>query len=306
MPGVSSIITADDNCHTDIEHIENVHLVLPSEINPTHWGTTCSLQIQEIKARLQEAQCQDALQDLCNKLHAINHLYHYKKLNVQHQGPNTWVCSDIASKDKQKLHVVHKYCCAWLAKLALLGHRPWEAELHILNDSNICGLDEDDPANCVAVQRQREVHNKAILVEGWHKLLWIWCTSDAKSTDRMVDSLHVEWLKARACVMCWCEEVRLLLEEMWHMLVSHQHSEQLWTAHINVWENVDPALHQGLQAYAYKQASMYCAMHRTFYTTCLVVALTTNSGIGAEWADDGGFTIPVAAEGEEPSHLIPL
>ncbi|KAI1788243.1 hypothetical protein LXA43DRAFT_1097462 [Ganoderma leucocontextum] len=158
MPSVAAIIDQDINCRTTIEDIENVHLALPSAISPGHRAVVCSEHIQELKARLREAQCRDTLQDIRNKLHTIDHLYHYKKLHVRHQGPNTRARNNIANEDKCKLRAVQKYRHTRQVKLALSGPGPWESQLRVLNDSDICALQEDDP-NSAAAQKKRKHPN---------------------------------------------------------------------------------------------------------------------------------------------------
>lgn len=298
MPGAAAIIDSDSDCRTDIEHIENVRLALPSEISPSHRSLVCSARIQEMERRLREAQCRDALQDIRNKLHTIDHLYRYKKLNVRHQGPNTRARSDIAGQDKRKLQAVQKYRRARQAKLALSGHGAWETELRVLNDNDIRALEEDDPNSIAAQKKRKQSGNKSVPAEGRRTISWIWRASDTEGSGGMVDSLRVEWLKARARVMRWQEEVKLLPEEMRRVLVSHHHSENTWLSRAHARTNVDPALREGLVAYAHKQSNMYRAMRGRFHATCIADAQVASGGTGEEWADSGPLPAFIADEAE--------
>lgn len=99
MPRAVSMLGEDPACRLDIELVEDVRLGLPSEISASRRDTVCSPRLRDVEARLREAQCRDALQDLRNQLHTLNHLFLYKKTHVRHQGSNTRARQEIATQD---------------------------------------------------------------------------------------------------------------------------------------------------------------------------------------------------------------
>ncbi|KAI1792316.1 hypothetical protein LXA43DRAFT_1093838 [Ganoderma leucocontextum] len=287
MPEAAHVFASDDACRTDVELVENIRIGLPSEISPSRRAVVCPAVLQDMEARIREAQCRDALHDIRNKLHTIDHLYKYKRINVRHQGPNTRVCSEITAHDVVKDRAVKRYRRARRTKLALSGPGPWENELRILNDGDICALEDDDPHSEVA-KKKRKHGDKAGPAEGKRTVSWIWRSADADGNDGMIDTLRLEWLKARARTMRWREEVLLLPEEMRRVLASHRYDKQQWLAHADRRADTDPKLREGLVAYAHKQVGIRRALHTRFRTICLPVLCLHHTGpLDAEWDGDG-------------------
>ena len=131
----------------------------------------------------------------------------------------------------------------------------------------------------------RLVHEGHCLAEGRRVISWIWRASDAEGSDGMVDSLRVEWLKARARVMRWREETKLLPEEMRRCLATLLYEEHIWRKRardVKSWVE-DPTLLEGLISYAIDQASIRRSMRATFRAVCLPTAQAVSGGSSNEW-----------------------
>ncbi|KAI9056786.1 hypothetical protein FKP32DRAFT_1615644 [Trametes sanguinea] len=257
MPLSMPLFAHGGDCHTDVELVENVRIGLPSEITPTHRATVCPARLGEMEAGLREAQCRDALVDLRNKLHIIDHLYRYKKVNVRHQGPNTRVRADLSTQDARKDRAVNKYRRARRAKLTLSGPGDWERELRPLDDRDVRGIEDDDPDE--VAKRKRKRGDKDGPAEGHRILSWIWCAADSKNPDAITDSIRVEWLKARARSMRWEEECKLLPEEMRRVLATLKYEEAQWLRRRTARPDEDGRLREGLADVRRRMRGMFVA-----------------------------------------------
>ncbi|KAI9068672.1 hypothetical protein FKP32DRAFT_1672009 [Trametes sanguinea] len=280
MPAIVPVLGEDPRSRTDVQEIERVRIGLPSEISESRRSAICGSRLPDMEARLREAQCRDALQDLRNKLHTINQLYRYKKLNVRNQAPNTRARASIAQQDVRKDRAVRKYRHAYRAKLALSGPGDWQRELQVLEDHHVRGLEDDDPR--AVAERKRKRGASPGPAEGRRQLSWIWRSADLGGSDSMIDSLRVEWLKTRARKMRWAEEAMLLPEEMRRVLATYRYEHQLWLTRASARPVSDPALREGLVSYAIRQARVRTAMAAVFRRVCLPVALAASSKC-ADW-----------------------
>lgn len=301
MPAVAPVLAEDPACCTEVQQVERIRIGLPSEISASRRDAVCSARLIELEDRLREAQCRDALQDLRNKLHTIDQLYHYKKLNVRNQGPNTRARTGISQQEVRKARAAKKYRRARRAKLALSGAGPWEAELKVLEDDDIRGIQDDDPR--AVEKRKRKRGDKAGPAEGRRKISWIWHAADVGGSEKLIDSLRVEWLKSRARKMRWEEEVRLLPEEMRRVLATHRYESNRWQARAGAAQECsqDPYVQEGLRVYALKQARIRQSMARVFLKACQPTAKRASAGTGGEWEGwvDGAYDADAPTEEEE-------
>lgn len=301
MPAVAPVLAEDPACCTEVQQVECIRIGLPLEISASRRDAVCSERLIELEDRLREAQCRDALQDLRNKLHTIDQLYHYKKLNVRNQGPNTRARTGISQQEVRKARAAKKYRRARRAKLALSGAGPWEAELKVLEDDDIRGIQDDDPR--AVEKRKRKRGDKAGPAEGRRKISWIWRAADVGGSEKLIDSLRVEWLKSRARKMRWEEEVRLLPEEMCRVLATHRYESNRWQARASAAQECsqDPYVQEGLRAYALKQARIRQSMVRVFLKACQPTAKRASAGTGGEWEGwvDGAYDADAPMEEEE-------
>ncbi|KAI9069581.1 hypothetical protein FKP32DRAFT_1608330 [Trametes sanguinea] len=281
MPLSVPLFANDASCHTDIDTIEDVRIGLPSEIAPAHRSSVCSSRLSDMEAHLREAQCRDALHDLRNKLHVIDHLYRYKQTNVRHQGPNTRVRADLASQDLKKDRAAEKYRHARRAKLALSGPGAWELELRVLEDHDIRMIEEDDPQELE--RRKRKRGDKGVVSEGHRTLSWIWRGSDTNNPHQLTDSIRIEWLKSRARKMRWEEECALLPEEMRRVLVTLKYEEGEWLKRRATRSPAECSIKEGLVAYATKQALIRRRMRAAFVAVCRRLVTGAKADLGEEW-----------------------
>ncbi|TFK78846.1 hypothetical protein K466DRAFT_606615 [Polyporus arcularius HHB13444] len=289
MPRAVALLSQDPACRLDVELVEEVRLGLPSEIAPSRRDAVCSSRLQEVEARLRESQCRDALQNIRNQLHTLDHLFRYKKTHVRHQGANTRTRGEISTQDVRKARATAKES----------GPGSWERELRVLEDNDIRGISDDDPSN--EKKRKRMPGDRLAPAEGRRQISWIWRTSDMSSSEEMTDSLRVEWLKARARTMRWREEIKLLLEEMRRVLATHSFMESKWIARARTRQTGDSALQEGLVSYAQKQANIRRRMRAVFRAVCIDEARKVK---GATWVEEEEWkevTGLVALSLEEPS-----
>ncbi|KAI9069790.1 hypothetical protein FKP32DRAFT_1559042 [Trametes sanguinea] len=284
MPAIVSVLAEDAASRTDVQEVENIRIGLPSEIGSSRRSVICGHRLLEMEIRLREAQCRDALQDLRNKLHTIQQLYNYKKLNVRNQGPNTRARTSISQQDTRKDRAVRKYRRARRALFALRGPGDWEKELQVLEDHDVRALEDDDPR--MVAKRKRKRDDQVGPAEGRRKLSWIWQAAGSQDSEGMIDSLRVEWLKARARQMRWGEEVKLLPEEMRRVLMTHRYEYNSWLSRASPpLPSADPALQEGLTAYAFKQAHIRASMASVFRTICLPIAKAASPKNGEDWEE---------------------
>lgn len=87
----------------------------------------------------------------------------------------------------------------------------------------------------------------------------------------------MEWLKSRARVARWSEELLLLEEEMHCVEVSLSHKADEWEAKREGLGSVTPEIAEGVTAYADKQAAIL---------RCLAVSFAMLWGKGGEYEED--------------------
>ena len=76
--------------------------------------------------------------------------------------------------------------------------------------------------------------------------------------------MHVEWAKMKAHVDRWGEEVTLMIEEMRRVIHFLDWRARWWQERAELRPDVDPALRNGLCAYAAKQADLQQGLARSF------------------------------------------
>ncbi|KAJ7781732.1 hypothetical protein DFH07DRAFT_764759 [Mycena maculata] len=202
---------------------EMVHLYLPSELSEAERVNGCQSGIAEMEAQLCEAQCSDALMEICVKLHAKGHLITFKNENITRQKLRT---SDLTLDSEEK-----ENDSASRQKLARIGSG-----------------------------KQGQAARNALLKN--RTLSWIWTAWGALDMGEEVLhecgtilALPVEWSQAKARKSRWEEDVRLLQEEMCHVLCFLGWQADFWDMlerDIAVRSNVSAATKGGMVVYAAK------------------------------------------------------
>lgn len=98
--------------------------------------------------------------------------------------------------------------------------------------------------------------------------------------------VRIEWLKARARAQRWEEELRLLREEMRRVLATFTWTASWWDSKVP-YSVRDPAVTEGLRAYAIEHADMYRELRVQFDSQWRDVLDRTNTFLARETVLDG-------------------
>ncbi|KAF7325218.1 CxC2 domain-containing protein [Mycena kentingensis (nom. inval.)] len=234
---------------------ELVPILAPSTLpEAARSGNGCLDGLAELERQLRDAQCRSSLAGLRNQLHVKARFLVYKKI---------------------LLHA-DKYQAARRALVALAGNTSegllWPT---LLKDDIRC---MDGEGGAFEPREGREdvfgrsasgsrAGQKARSQEGETRRImsWIWKFTEASGTDGEIRAaLKVEWSKAYARTRRWREEVRVLEEEWRRLPLSFGHEERLWVERATSVDvgGTEPALAEGLVAYATKQVEMYRGLAR--------------------------------------------
>jgi hypothetical protein len=269
------------------EEAEKVPLYLPSSL-PPHIRNQVELHdICEKERRLREAQADDSLAHIRRIRRVIQGMWQFKKISISGTGnrPNTRMLTTYQSLSNNIQKHAHIYRSAYTALKVLDPGGKWSHRLRPLLDKDICGpgKDPDD-------QTQNSRYEPS----------WIWLVVHNPSPEFEVveedfnDSMRVEWAKVTARAARWNEELLIVQEEIRRVLVFFEWRSSWWVdqAARRVVED-DPALVDGIRAYAYKQASFQTQMAERCASQWLPVL--EGKGITpcwkADFADEVGISI---------------
>ncbi|KAF8835995.1 hypothetical protein BDN67DRAFT_992252 [Paxillus ammoniavirescens] len=128
----------------------------------------------------------------------------------------------------------------------------------------------------LVLQPLKEEHIKAMKdlfekeTKGRKRLSWIWKTpgvasnNSSEGNEDLHDSLCTEWCKARARKLHWEEEVELLDEEQWCILVFLNWQASWWLEQVDLCPFIESMLKEGLWAYTHCQVSLRCQLGSHF------------------------------------------
>jgi hypothetical protein len=163
----------------------------------------------------------------------------------------------------------------------VLNQQGWEVDFPFLNDSDIKGLtDASAPTRSKKLSKSRSQDKVPCASEGRRVITWIWKrlgtleSGDEYLQDgnvllavnlnvliKAVIDLRIEFCKSKARADRWAEEVELLQEEMKRVKMFFETRASQWAAHSKAVTPVnDPALAEGLRAYANDQSTQFRAM----------------------------------------------
>ncbi|KAJ7590359.1 hypothetical protein C8J56DRAFT_783650, partial [Mycena floridula] len=243
---------------------EDVHLLFPSNLTPEQRERGVWTGLGDIESQLCDAQCRDALNQLCNYLIVKARLL-TDPINARHQGATTRSQGLLARNESKIALSARRYQQAWMAKLGLVNNDLEKVGWRKLEPADIqCMQDLNETAKERKKREKREGKRK--LSEGKKTISWIWrdtTVSGMLDGEALQDGLRVEWTKCWARVRRWREEERLLSEEMRRVLVSLQ-----WKA--DWWENralivgFEPEHAAGAAALAVRQAAVCHTMADRF------------------------------------------
>lgn len=258
---------------------ENIPLFLPSSL-PTHLRTLAELdEICQLERRLREPQASDALSEVRRHRRVIQGLWQFKHLNAAGAGnkPNTRMVTLYKCFDNKTKRAAQKYRVAWRALSILDPNGSWSSRLKELKEEDIRGPGKDlnDPSTSRYVPS------------------WIWLVprvSESSNSETSLgeeefnDSMRVEWAKARARMKRWEEELLIVQEEMWRVIVYHGWKAAWWEDRSSLRNNDDSTILDGVSGYAHKQAVICIRMAEQ----CAVYWLPhlKERGISPPWASD--------------------
>ncbi|KAF7799450.1 hypothetical protein EIP86_010685 [Pleurotus ostreatoroseus] len=245
-------------------------------------GLADGLIDQELQMRV--AQCNDSLNSIRTKIQMRTGLHQYKRINVRHQGPNTRARGLMESLERRIRQGADKYRAAREALFSLTGGGgDWDVlykdKYLELKSEDLRAMEDDDPTAAHRKKKQRTG-----VGEGRRTVSWIW--RGAEGTDALAEGVRIEWLKARARIHRWKEELRLLPEELRRSVAFLQWKAADWDKRGALRQDVSPALQAGLRAYAAEQAAMHRGLASQFsnrwqHTKALIELGKTPAGASA-------------------------
>ncbi|OSC96667.1 hypothetical protein PYCCODRAFT_1448403 [Trametes coccinea BRFM310] len=278
MPAVQAVRARLMNDSTS--HLPHqILLLLPSRAS-LHVPCTSELLHQEWILR--EAQAHNALEDIRSQLEVHYHMYYSKDRFVCGQRPNTRMNTSIQLLQVKLASDAERYCAAYdtlchLSPQLKKNMADWGKSLHLLQDSDLRHLAEDEEGNSS---------------ESRCTTTWIWRSApvslDAVRSggpavaDSLQESLRIEWCKARARARQWTEECTLLQEEMRRVIAYHDWAEKTWIERAAK-VPASPSYTEGSVAYARRQAAARSGMksfcEHAWHYVKLWVCLGTDSAL---------------------------
>ena len=290
MPQAVSYITS--TLATTSEAAEKVPLYLPSSL-PPHIRNQAELHdICDKERRLREAQADDSLAHIRRLRRVIQGMWQFKKISISGTGnrPNTRMLTTYQSLTNNIQKHAQIYRSAYAALQVLDPGGMWSHRLRTLLDKDISGpgKDPDDPT-----QNSR------------YEPSWIWLVVNNPSSEFKVveedfnDSMRVEWAKVMARAARWNEELLIVQEEIRRVLAFFSWKSSWWVdqAERRMVDD-DPALVNGIQAYAHKQAALQIQMAERCVSHWLPVL--EQHGITPCWKDDWADVVGISPmEGQQ-------
>ena len=250
-------------------------------------------EICQLEQRLREPQADDALADIRRQRRVIQGLWQFKKLNVSGTGnrPNTRFITLYKRFDHKTKRFAQRYRTAQQALHVLDPNGSWSTRLKELKDVDIRGpgKDLDDKSN------------------SRYEPSWIWLVPRVTEPnnieagmreEELNDCMRVEWVKSKAHMMRWKEELLLVQEEMRRVLVYQKWKAAWWRTRSALRTHDDGTILSGVSGYAHKQA----AICERMATRCAHYWLPRlkDKGITPPWASEYvDSTSPVVQLSEE-------
>ncbi|KAF8908397.1 hypothetical protein CPB85DRAFT_1253923, partial [Mucidula mucida] len=278
MPHLREYLATDQLKHldapADVIFPENVKLFLPSHLSRENQTLprACKEGLPDVETRLREAECYDALDDLCRALRTRSAGLLFQVRNVSGQTSTT------RAEGHQRRVLINvnlaklRYRWSRNALFLLKGHGDWERQLKILEDKHVSGINERmlsarEEAEAANIREQGLIYvgatgpsSRDALTsqgEGRRKISWIWYSfpADVDARSQTSDAafnktLKIEWCKSRARMLRWREEVELLLEEMRCVVAFAQWKSAWWRQRVDSLPNASPHLQEGVSARA--------------------------------------------------------
>lgn len=272
---IAASVVLDENGVPRTENAENVPLYLPSALPADVIASEPMKRICGMELRLRKASANDALFEIRRGRRNVTKLWKHKKVNVSGTGnrPNTRMLTMYTRLNNKIDRAANKYRRARTSILALQADDPWLNEYQELRREDIRGPGKDP--------------DDLKTTNGRFEESWIWLAQrkgkNAKSEEaKYQDDMRVEWVKSRARLSRWKEEVLLVQEEMRRVVVWFEWKASWWEQQALLRTNGSDDILRGVKAYAYKQA----AILRKMAKRCAWAWLPTlkETGVVPEWA----------------------
>lgn len=257
MPGATIKCREAQVSATSAGDVEDEILWLPSDFSEMERARACSAGLADIEIDHRISQMRDALEAVRSS-QMIIHAYHvYRKKNVRGQHALTRAASFVENQTAQtdQARIRYGFCREALARLKG-SDLAWQNELQVLL-----------PSHCVSLQgAEFDTETLLPLGQGSFVISWIWTVTGAfdGASPELLQSVRREWLKSRARVMRWTEELRLTEEEMRRVRVTLRFMELWWEERKTLRVQGDAALLEGSVAYAAHQAAVQQDLRASF------------------------------------------
>ncbi|KAI0069871.1 hypothetical protein K474DRAFT_1568226, partial [Panus rudis PR-1116 ss-1] len=284
MPSVSSLLattlTEEATNATTKPKANTLRLWLPSTLPSTHYQSADLKLLQDKELKLRLAQADDALADIRRLCRTITGVRQFQDINVSGSGQKAHTrMRTLYDKFQQKIKLATaRYRTARKALEVLDPDGSWKNRLHILNDKDIRGPRDTEQ-----------------LGQGAMEPSWIWLTtnihgsqvdSTSANTETYDEDTRVQWVKAKARVERWEEEVKLIQEEMRRVFVFFEWKASWWKEQKHRREDdseIGKEVQSGLTIYAEKQAAIMEALAIKFATQWLQIL--EKCRLQATWQD---------------------
>ncbi|KAJ6538207.1 hypothetical protein DFH09DRAFT_1249732 [Mycena vulgaris] len=253
--------------------VSDLALWLPSAIAAAPGGgrdvPSCKTEIMEHEYRLRVGQANEALHEVRRLLLVRTHLYKLKDTHSRGVRANTRSADKIAALNDRIRRAAAQYRAA-RATLETLGRvlklNEWSWTLQELKEEDVRGLPRShfgDPLRQAGKKARKAGQSrtkKARIEREERPLSWIWIARgekhDPKANEALTEAVRIEWAKARARRLRWCEEVDLLEEEMDRVLRFMGWRADWWRAQIGLRGLPEGPQLEGETAYALGQAAL--------------------------------------------------
>lgn len=234
---------------------EIIPLLLPSSLPPHIRALPELKEICKLEQRLREPQADDALSEVRRQRRVIQGLWQFKQINISGTGnkPNTKMITLYKRFDNKTQRAIEKYRSAWRALCTLDPNGSWTMRLKELKNEHVSGpgREPDDASN------------------SRYEPSWIWLmprgggpikNETTIGEAEFIETMRVEWSKARARMRRWKEELLIVQEEMRRAIVYHRWKAVWWCERSSLRNHTDKTILSGVSGYAHKQATICSRM----------------------------------------------
>ncbi|KAI0038056.1 hypothetical protein FA95DRAFT_1506105, partial [Auriscalpium vulgare] len=295
MPGVSRLLNTgssadpspDDSAPMeggdDNLRPETIRLYLPSAIPPELRTAGCAPGLVEKELCLRRGDAEDTLHHIRRLLRIRLGLVHYKHIHVDGPGQkaNTRARAHIQRLSAKLDRYVARYRATHATLLTLDPDGDWQQQLRPLRNDHVRGPRKEDniyygmPEELVPKPSMDPKAPQNRRSEGRHEIPWIWRVlrheerdlprgDDSTTQAEVHESARVDWVKAKARVDRWDEEIQKTVIEMECCIRDLEWRQKQWLSNVDWRGDARPDIVAGLNAYARRQAGVYGDIARLF------------------------------------------